>query len=121
MDLAGLEKHIEDFAGRIFGADPNGPRHVKVVSALAENVTGVPGENCNPRKASGRAFVPSDRICGNDWPCTGMTMIGIVRLMNVAKLLKSVVDDSVPGAFAELGVWRGGTCISSELLFVELS
>jgi len=48
-------------------------------------------------------------------------MVGIVRLMNVAALLKSVVDDDVQGAFAELGVWRGGTCIFARKLLDLLS
>lgn len=48
-------------------------------------------------------------------------MVGIVRLMNVAALLKSVVEDGVRGAFAELGVWRGGTCIFARKLLDLLS
>ena len=48
-------------------------------------------------------------------------MVGVVRLMNVAMLLKSVVGENIRGAFAELGVWRGGTCIFARKFFDLLS
>ena len=38
-------------------------------------------------------------------------MVGLVRLRNVADILWQVMANAVPGDFAELGVWRGGTCI----------
>lgn len=40
-------------------------------------------------------------------PC----MVGLVRLRNVADILWQVMANAIPGDFAELGVWRGGTCI----------
>jgi len=46
-----------------------------------------------------------------DWPPHGHTMVGLVRLRNVADILWQVMANAVPGDFAELGVWRGGTCI----------
>ena len=38
-------------------------------------------------------------------------MVGLVRLRNVADILWQVIAHAIPGDFAELGVWRGGTCI----------
>jgi hypothetical protein len=48
---------------------------------------------------------------GDDWPPFGHTMVGHVRLHNIRDVLKAVVRNNVPGDFAELGVWRGGSCI----------
>lgn len=58
-----------------------------------------------------------DRLCGDDWPETGSTMVGLVRMSNVASLIHRVIEDGVPGAYAELGVWRGGTCMFAEQAF----
>lgn len=84
------------------------------VSALIKNLTDIrpDSDDCLGPK---RAFDPSNRLCGNDWPCQGTTMVGVVRLVNVALVLKKAVEEKVPGAFAELGVWRGGTCIFSRV------
>ena len=56
------------------------------------------------------------RANGEDWPAAGHTMVGHMRLRNVREALMRVVRDGVPGGFAELGVWRGGTCIYARLL-----
>jgi O-methyltransferase len=48
---------------------------------------------------------------GDDWPPLGHTMVGHDRLHNIRDLIKAVVRNNVPGDFAELGVWRGGSCI----------
>jgi hypothetical protein len=48
---------------------------------------------------------------GDDFPPFGHTMVGHLRLHNIRDLIKAVVRDNVPGDFAELGVWRGGSCI----------
>ena len=56
------------------------------------------------------------RANGQDWPAAGHTMVGHMRLRNVREALMRVVRDGVPGGFAELGVWRGGTCIYARLL-----
>src|SRR5689334_6955737 len=42
------------------------------------------------------------------WP---MTMIGRVRLDNVERCVRNVIDNGVPGDLIETGVWRGGTAI----------
>jgi len=53
---------------------------------------------------------------GFDWPAFGHTMVGHKRLRNVRHAIESVIDSNVPGDFAELGVWRGGTCIYTKAL-----
>jgi len=58
----------------------------------------------------------SKREAGSDWPPFGHTMVGHVRLHNVRFALQDVIDNNVPGDFAELGVWRGGTCIYAKAL-----
>ena len=42
------------------------------------------------------------------WP---MTMVGAVRLANVERCVRGVVESGVPGDLIETGVWRGGTTI----------
>ena len=59
---------------------------------------------------------PMRRWCGEDWPINGYTMAGLERLKNVAQLILDVISNKVPGGFAELGVWRGGTCLFAKLL-----
>ena len=49
------------------------------------------------------------RINGLHWQ--GYTMIGLRRLDNLEYCIKKVIDDKIPGAFVEAGVWRGGACI----------
>lgn len=53
-----------------------------------------------------------ERTCGNDWPPVGLTMIGLVRLKDVADILWHVISHKIPGDFAELGVWRGAPASS---------
>ena len=54
-----------------------------------------------------RGAIPG--YCGQDWPKAGYTMVGLARLGNIAKLVLDVVSNQIPGDFAELGVWRGGS------------
>jgi O-methyltransferase len=51
---------------------------------------------------------PTIRAEGRDWPPTADTMIGRVRLDHVLTCARTVIDDGVPGDFAECGIWRGG-------------
>lgn len=48
---------------------------------------------------------------GRDWPPTAETMVGHLRLANVAELCRIALDDDIPGDFCETGVWRGGVTI----------
>lgn len=61
------------------------------------------------------------RYCGSDWPRErGFTMVGLARLRNIAQVLLSVVSEKIPGDYAELGVWRGGTGIFARGILNEL-
>lgn len=58
-----------------------------------------------------KAFDPTVREYGWDWPTHAHSMIGIKRLNNVRLLAESVLGNNVPGDFIETGVWRGGASI----------
>merc|ERR1711862_265729 len=57
---------------------------------------------------------------GKDWPYLGDTMTGWKRLDNVWKLLKSVVDDNIPGDYIETGVWRGGSSVFARAVLASM-
>jgi len=61
--------------------------------------------------AAMKPYNVTQRQRGEDWPVVGHTMVGHLRLQNVRDLVLDVLARGVPGAFAELGVWRGGVCI----------
>lgn len=58
------------------------------------------------------------RINGLDW--NGYTMIGLRRLDNLEYCLNHIVENSIPGAIVEAGVWRGGACIFANAVLKEL-
>lgn len=96
---------------------PAARQHVRLLAlALTGALTPVESR-CNPDSSGGSVcdnWMPFDlsvRFCGGDWPTRGQTMVGIVRLRNVADVLYQVIANDIPGDFAELGVWRGGICI----------
>ncbi|GBF96938.1 hypothetical protein Rsub_09018 [Raphidocelis subcapitata] len=85
--------------------------------ALTGSLTDEAGR-CNPGAGGNGCLLdkllpyePELRERGNDWPPFGHTMIGHLRLRNIETLLREAVAGGVPGAFAELGVWRGGACV----------
>ena len=98
----GTDKALADLAGSLTGASMN--------SACNGGRGG-----CEISQTT--KMIPHRRLCGNDWPPFGFTMVGIIRLINVAQLISNVVRTGVQGDFAELGVWRGGTCIFAQRLF----
>jgi hypothetical protein len=51
---------------------------------------------------------PAVREEGRDWPPTAETMVGRLRLDNVVQCASTVIEEGVPGDFAECGIWRGG-------------
>src|SRR3954447_11559782 len=57
------------------------------------------------------SFREEIRATGKDWPSQAHSMVGVARLKNLADLTVRVLDEGVPGAFIETGVWRGGCCI----------
>ena len=55
---------------------------------------------------------PERCFCGLAWPVKcGFTIVGLMRIRNVAHLLLAVMSNSVDGDYVEAGVWRGGTGI----------
>jgi O-methyltransferase len=51
------------------------------------------------------------RAGGLDWPFSGLTMIGLVRLDDLQACIESAVADGVEGDVIEAGAWRGGAAI----------
>ena len=69
-------------------------------------------------------LVPLDirrRITGQDWPATGITMVGQKRLMNIEWSLRLVIAKNVRGDFIECGVWRGGSSIFARAVLKALN
>lgn len=58
------------------------------------------------------------RINGLDW--NGYTMIGLRRLDNLEMCIESIIENNVPGAIVEAGVWRGGACIFANGVLKEM-
>lgn len=56
-------------------------------------------------------FDASKRESGLDWPSMAHSMIGRKRMDNLIFVVRSVIENGVPGDFIETGVWRGGACI----------
>lgn len=82
-----------------------------IVRLLALSLTG----SLRPDR---REFPYARRFCGSDHPLNhGYTMVGMLRMQNVAQLVLKVVQHAIPGGFVEAGVWRGGTCIFAKALF----
>jgi O-methyltransferase len=51
------------------------------------------------------------RAGGLDWPFSGLTMVGLVRLDDLQACIESAVADGVEGDVIEAGAWRGGAAI----------
>jgi len=64
-----------------------------------------------------KPFDPALHERGNDWPPYGQTMIGNMRMRNVRTAIEDTIKNGVPGEFAELGTWRGGTSIWAKALY----
>ena len=56
-------------------------------------------------------FNADARATGTDWPYFGYTMVGRVRLDNLERCMRDVLERNIPGDFIETGVWRGGSAI----------
>lgn len=56
-------------------------------------------------------FDENERTNGLAWPLQAHSMIGAKRMNNIQELAQHVIDENIPGDFAETGVWRGGACI----------
>ena len=51
------------------------------------------------------------RAVGGDWPFSGLSMVGLVRLDDLQHCVENLVADDVPGDLLEAGAWRGGASI----------
>ena len=51
------------------------------------------------------------RATGGDWPFSGLTMVGLMRLDDLQRCVENIVEDDVPGDLIEAGAWRGGASI----------
>jgi len=58
-----------------------------------------------------REYDPRQRELGLDWPSVAFTMIGTKRLLNLRRVIESVIGEQIPGDIVETGIWRGGACI----------
>ena len=58
-----------------------------------------------------RAYDPSLRENGRDWPVHADSMIGLRRMDNLQYCMDDVLKNGIPGDFIETGVWRGGATI----------
>jgi O-methyltransferase len=56
-------------------------------------------------------FNPVSRDEGVDWPLFGYSMIGMQRMHNLEKCMRTVLAEKIPGDFIETGAWRGGSTI----------
>ncbi len=65
---------------------------------------------------------PTRRFCGLAWTVKrGFTIVGLMRLRNIAQLLLAVMSNSIEGDYVEAGVWRGGTGIFAKGIIDEMA
>lgn len=57
---------------------------------------------------------------GRGWVEPALTMVGRKRLDDLARCIRTVVADGVPGDVCETGVWRGGACIFARACLAAL-
>jgi len=107
---------------RLSTVEPGSPeclvlfRTTPYIQAVQASVLGLPVAGaCNTSSLGGcSTAIPynSDlRYWGLDWPPSGYTMMGEVRLVNFRAAIDYVNRAAIPGAIVELGVWRGGGMI----------
>jgi O-methyltransferase len=75
------------------------------------NFVGEAAGRVNVEIAYKKAYDPTLREVGRDWPARAESMIGLRRMENIQYCVQAVVDEEVPGDLIEAGVWRGGACI----------
>jgi O-methyltransferase len=97
----GVDDYVEVDASTI-----NRP-YVRPFVSLANSLLARKGA-CIARKVPFNAEV---RRRGRDWPQHADTMAGLLRLENIKKSLRVILDEDVPGDLVETGVWRGGSSI----------
>jgi O-methyltransferase len=75
------------------------------------NFAGQAAARCNVEIVYKKAYDPTSREVGRDWPARAESMIGLRRMDNIQHCVQAVLRDDVPGDLIETGVWRGGACI----------
>lgn len=76
----------------------------RYIDLLIRHLTGYQLDNC--------ADHPDEvRERGADWPTRALSMIGVIRMRQLANAVDQVIANGVPGDLMECGVWRGGACI----------
>lgn len=113
--LQGTQSNFQ--TSRIPSVDIN-ERYLKLVEmavtgSLTDEAGSCDGQGCTKTKA----FDAQARATGNDWPPFGHTMVGHARLQNIRAAIAETIEKNIPGDFAELGVWRGGSCIYAKALY----
>lgn len=91
-----------------------------VTGSLFDEMGSCNGGDSGCDAAQVKPYNASVRMRGNDWPYVGHTMVGHLRLRNIRRSIETVVAESVPGNFVELGVWRGGSCIFAKAVLDTL-
>jgi len=94
------------------------------VSAITEIVLGLPISGACDKSSPGGcsntiSFDADARNWGTDWPPTGYSMMGRVRLLNIRASIDDVNRRKIPGAIVELGVWRGGGMMLASAINIE--
>jgi hypothetical protein len=90
---------------------PRVPNLLRRLRARAEEPVGIPEPNLTEIDAQNRAIV--ERAFPH-------TMTGVLRLDATVRAVRHCVAREVPGAFAECGVWRGGSVLAMLLTLQEL-
>jgi O-methyltransferase len=75
------------------------------------NLAGQAAARINVEIVYKKAYDPTSREVGRDWPARAESMIGLRRMDNIGHCVQAVLSDDVPGDLIETGVWRGGACI----------
>jgi len=81
------------------------------VDVVCKTVLGLPRFGAQRGRNKIVPYVPVERAYGDDWPPTGLTMIGNERLEQFRASIEEVNRNGVPGAIVEMGVWRGGAML----------
>ena len=81
------------------------------VDLLIKSITNSIYRDPNHGPWRARDYDAEARHQGADWPQVAHSMIGVLRLANLAELTRTVLREGIAGDLIETGVWRGGACI----------
>ncbi len=89
----------------------SGSSRALYVDLLSRALTNTIYKDVSTRPDDGPEHDPESREIGSDWPANAHSMVGTLRMKNLAELTQRVLDENIPGDLIEAGVWRGGCCI----------